>query len=63
MAKQHLTRSRGVNGASRQATALEAEGVQVQRASLGEYTVDFTTYGWFPDSLPSNLSEADDDEA
>ncbi|CAD0114284.1 unnamed protein product [Aureobasidium uvarum] len=53
---------RGVNGARQQATALEAEGVQVARGSLGEYTVDFATYGWFPDRLPSDLSEDDEDE-
>ncbi|KAI4720966.1 hypothetical protein E4T48_02797 [Aureobasidium sp. EXF-10727] len=60
--KQHLTMSRGVNGARQQATALEAEGVQVARGSLGEYTIDFATYGWFPDRLPSDLSEDDEDE-
>jgi len=59
---QHLTLRRGVNGARQQATALEAEGVQVIRGSLGEYTIDFTTYGWFPDRLPSDLSEDDEDE-
>jgi len=42
---------RGVNGASNQAEALRAEGVEVDRGSLGEYTVDFQQYGWFPDSL------------
>jgi methylated-DNA-protein-cysteine methyltransferase-like protein len=54
--------SRGANGASQQATALEAEGVQVIRGSLGEYSVDFATYGWFPDILPSDLSDEDDEE-
>jgi len=54
--------SRGANGASQQATALEAEGVQVTRGSLGEYSVDFATYGWFPDILPSDLSDEDDEE-
>ncbi|KAI5196647.1 hypothetical protein E4T42_06649 [Aureobasidium subglaciale] len=60
--KQHLTMSRGANGASQQATALEAEGVQVTRGALGEYTIDFTTYGWFPDRLPSDLSSEEEDE-
>lgn len=60
--EQHLTISRGANGASQQATALEAEGVQVTRGSLGEYSVDFATYGWFPDILPSDLSDEDDEE-
>jgi methylated-DNA-protein-cysteine methyltransferase-like protein len=59
---QNLTLCRGVNGARQQAIALEAEGVQVTRGSLGEYTIDFTTYGWFPDRLPSDLSEDDDEE-
>jgi hypothetical protein len=59
---QHLTFCRGVNGARQQATALEAEGVQVTRGSLGEYTIDFKTYGWFPDRLPSDLSEDDEEE-
>lgn len=54
--------SRGANGASQQANALEAEGVQVTRGSLGEYSVDFATYGWFPDILPSDLSDEDDEE-
>ncbi|CAD0031175.1 unnamed protein product, partial [Aureobasidium pullulans] len=53
---------RGANGASQQANALEAEGVQVTRGSLGEYSVDFATYGWFPDILPSDLSDEDDEE-
>jgi methylated-DNA-protein-cysteine methyltransferase-like protein len=59
---QHLTLCRGVNGARQQATALEAEGVQVTRGSLGGYTIDFTAYGWFPDRLPSDLSEDDEEE-
>ncbi|KAI5201154.1 hypothetical protein E4T39_05396 [Aureobasidium subglaciale] len=53
---------RGANGASQQATALEAEGVQVTRGALGEYTIDFTIYGWFPDRLPSDLSDDEEDE-
>ncbi|KAG9683678.1 DNA binding methylated-DNA--cysteine S-methyltransferase, partial [Aureobasidium melanogenum] len=52
---------RGVNGARQQATAIEAEGVQVTRGSLGEYLIDFSIYGWFPDRLPSDLSEDDGD--
>jgi methylated-DNA-protein-cysteine methyltransferase-like protein len=59
---QHLTLCRGVNGARQQATALEAEDVQVTRGSLGEYTIDLTTYGWFPDRLPSDLSEDDEED-
>ncbi|KAF1352212.1 6-O-methylguanine DNA methyltransferase [Delphinella strobiligena] len=51
-------------GAARQATALRAEGVEVGRGSLGEYTVDLTTQGWFPSVLPSDLGEEEssDDE-
>ena len=45
---------RGGTGAQRQATELEAEGVEVTRGNLGEYEVDFKRYGWFPDSLESN---------
>lgn len=48
---------RGANGAARQETALVLEGVEVGRGDLGERTVDFSTYGWFPNSLPSNESE------
>lgn len=59
--EQHLTMTRGVNGARQQATAIEAEGVQVTRGSLGEYLIDFSIYGWFPDRLPSDLSEDDGD--
>jgi len=51
------TLCRGANGAARQETALVQEGVEVGRGDLGERTVDFSTYGWFPDSLPSNESE------
>lgn len=43
--------SRGVNGAANQANVLRAEGVEIGRSSLGEYTVDFAQYGWFPESL------------
>lgn len=27
------------------------------RGSLGEYTIDLSTYGWFPDMLPSDAAE------
>lgn len=42
---------RGPGEASRQARVLGAEGVEVGRSSLGEYTVDFSVYGWFPGDL------------
>jgi len=53
---------RGAGGAARQETALEAEGVEVGRGALGERTVDFGTYGWFPDRLPSDSDDEDEDE-
>lgn len=40
-----------------QATALEAEGVTVTTNAMGELTVDFRVYGWFPRSLPSEEGE------
>ena len=49
--------SRGPGSAERHATALRAEGVQVERGSLGEYFVSLEEYGWFPDELPSNEEE------
>ena len=51
-----------MNGARRQADALMQEGVEVQQGSLGEYFVDFATYGWFPDMLPSEEAESSDNE-
>jgi len=51
---------RGVGGAAGQEAALAQEGVQVGRGSLGERTVDFATYGWFPSRLPSDEAEEDD---
>lgn len=53
---------RGVGGAARQETALLAEGVEVGRGSLGERTVDFSTYGWFPERLPSEGNEEEEEE-
>ncbi|KAE9993654.1 hypothetical protein EG327_003918 [Venturia inaequalis] len=55
----------GPSGATRQAAALRAEGVEVQRSAMGEYSVDFGVYGWFPDMLPSEeaeLAEESDEE-
>jgi methylated-DNA-protein-cysteine methyltransferase related protein len=49
--------ARGVDGARRQADALRREGVQVDRNAMGEYSVDFAEYGWFPDLLPSEEAE------
>lgn len=50
-AYRSLTQRRGNGAANRQATELEAEGVEVERGSLGEYSIDFSRFGWFPDSL------------
>ena len=50
--------SRGPGGAQRQAAALQQEGVVVSTGSLGELSVDFAVYGWFPASLPSEEVEA-----
>ncbi|UQC74990.1 6-O-methylguanine DNA methyltransferase [Colletotrichum lupini] len=41
------------SGARNQAEALQAEDVEVSRTAMGEFTVDFSSYGWFPDVLPS----------
>lgn len=54
-------------GSQNQAAALEAEGVAVSRTALGELTVDFKDFGWFPRILPSEAAEGlhphdDDDE-
>jgi hypothetical protein len=52
---------RGTNGAAHHETVLAQEGVQVDRGNMGERTVDFKVYGWFPNELPSR--EAEDAEA
>ncbi|KAF2863903.1 DNA binding methylated-DNA--cysteine S-methyltransferase [Piedraia hortae CBS 480.64] len=52
---QRVVSARGIisprdgNGAERQASALEAEGVEVTRTALGERKVDLSVYGWFPE--------------
>lgn len=33
------------------------EGVEVERGSLGERSVSFLEYGWFPSRLPSEAAE------
>ena len=55
-----LSYNRGPGGAARQATALGQEGITVENGSLGELSISFGTYGWFPTRLPSE--GADDDE-
>ncbi|KAK7442350.1 6-O-methylguanine DNA methyltransferase [Colletotrichum acutatum] len=41
------------SGARNQAESLQAEDVEVSRTAMGEFQVDFSSYGWFPDVLPS----------
>ena len=53
---------RGPGGAARQADALRREEVIVRVGSLGELTVDLEAYGWFPDFLPSEGTEAGESE-
>ena len=53
---------RGPGGALNQAAALRREGVTVGTGHLGELTVDFSSYGWFPDHLPSAESDSTDEE-
>ena len=59
-----LTQQRGPSGASRQAAALRAEGIEVEQNAMGEFIVDLDKFGWFPDMLPSEagLVESSDDE-
>ncbi|KAL8792826.1 MAG: hypothetical protein Q9195_004555 [Heterodermia aff. obscurata] len=51
----HIARLLGKRpgGAARQAAALRQERVTVDEGSLGELSIDFTIYGWFPRRLPS----------
>ena len=53
---------RGPGGATRQAAVLRREGVVVGSGHLGELTVDFGTYGWFPSLLPSEEAESSESE-
>ncbi|KAG6060093.1 hypothetical protein E4U17_005018 [Claviceps sp. LM77 group G4] len=48
-------------GVQDQAAALRAEGVEVTRSALGELTVDFGVYGWFPGMLPSEALDGEDE--
>ncbi len=47
------------SGAAGQAAALRLEGVRIDQGNMGEFMVDFATYGWFPDVLPSEEVEGD----
>ncbi|KAM5343214.1 hypothetical protein ACJ41O_014180 [Fusarium nematophilum] len=51
-------------GSRTQAAALRAEGVQVTENAMGELSVDFSSYGWFPDTLPSEeIQDGDSQES
>ncbi|KAJ7068684.1 MGMT family protein [Mycena amicta] len=45
------SRGPGTNGAQRQSDALENEGVVVTAGRSGDLRVDFSAYGWFPESV------------
>lgn len=45
------------DGARNQAEALRAEGVVVTANAMGELSIDFEEYGWFPEMLPSEEAE------
>jgi len=53
----------GPDGARRQADALENEGVEVSLTPIGEYSIDFAVYGWFPVLLPSEEADNSEEEA
>lgn len=55
------SRSQHPSATRSQADALRAEGVTVIVGPLGELEVDFAEYGWFPDVLPSEIDEGEDD--
>ena len=58
-----MTCHRGPGSARRQAIALRREGVTVSEGALGEFSVDFGSYGWFPNRLPSEEEEEESDDA
>ncbi|KAL2205917.1 DNA binding methylated-DNA--cysteine S-methyltransferase [Sarocladium strictum] len=67
---QRVINSKGIisprsqpEGTQNQAEALRAEGVEVTRSAMGELSVDFQEYGWFPESLPSEEAEDEGDAA
>jgi methylated-DNA-protein-cysteine methyltransferase related protein len=51
----------GPGGARRQAIALRREGVQVRDGPMGDYSIDIVQFGWFPDILPSEEAEDEDE--
>ncbi|KAI1349400.1 MGMT family protein [Xylaria sp. FL0043] len=64
---QRVINSKGIisprsqpSGARNQAAALRAEGVTVSTDAMGQLSVDFAEYGWFPEILPSEEAEEQD---
>lgn len=57
-----LTGISGPGGTAVQAAALEAEGVPVQRDSMGEFYVDLMMYGWFPRRLPNDSGDSEEED-
>ena len=47
----------GPGAAARQAAELRREGVVVATGTMGELSVDFAMFGWFPEELPSEVGE------
>jgi methylated-DNA-protein-cysteine methyltransferase-like protein len=47
----------------RHAAALRREGVRVERGSMGEMTIEFGKYGWFPTMLPSEEGKSDESDS
>ncbi|KAI0972832.1 6-O-methylguanine DNA methyltransferase [Xylaria arbuscula] len=67
---QRVINSKGIisprsqpSGTRNQAAALRAEGVAVSEDALGEMSVDFSEYGWFPEILPSEEAGEQDWDA
>ena len=42
---------------------MRRENVEVSEGAMGELSVSFAIYGWFPDVLPSEDDEDEPDEA
>lgn len=57
-----LTTDSGPGSVARHAAAISAEGVEVVRGDLGEQTIDFGQFGWFPSALPGEELSDDEDE-
>lgn len=50
-----LTFTSGPGSAQRQAEVLRSEGVEVKEDSMGEFYIDWSSVGWFPAELPSEV--------